>query len=426
MMQPSILLPVQMIEKSPQIEKLFEAYPYPEEEYDALRKDIELVGILVPLIVCRLDSGRYELLAGHTRYRIARELGMQEVPCSVAQTEHERIASIYDNVKRRQMSQSDAKRMRKEEREQLADLQARTARQDADAQCVWTKFVAALEGTPESERDTLLERIVEQSRGEVSASVEHLIQKLAYPAQQAAVTLKAEHEATEEQRASEERIAQLEKQLEAAKTLISNYQQKIDSQNDKIAELSRMGPVKEAAAQTVVQEAKIRKEIEKELAEAKAQAVEFSKKLGKTKTELDTVSEALAAERKRARGLDERAQTLQEKVKLFYDNWQNAIKVSCDVNGIGMDLVRAVELLDHVSESLQLTNGFRPDVESTIRNGLKEVDRAMKDLLTTVEAMSAATKSVSSNNTSDEETAVVSNNTRPNNRRSAVVGDLAG
>jgi hypothetical protein len=59
--------------------------------YAILRDDISLKGILIPLLIT--DSG--EIIDGHTRYSIAKELQIYTIPCMVAYLnslpEHQRI-----------------------------------------------------------------------------------------------------------------------------------------------------------------------------------------------------------------------------------------------------------------------------------------------------------------------------------------------
>lgn len=55
--------------------------------YRALRESIRENGIRVPLLVRRHPAtpGRYEIIAGHTRWTAAREVGLDTVPCIVAE-----------------------------------------------------------------------------------------------------------------------------------------------------------------------------------------------------------------------------------------------------------------------------------------------------------------------------------------------------
>ena len=50
-----------------------------ESEYDELRNSIIDFGIITPLIVNKSDDG-YEIISGHRRWQIAKELNLDVVP----------------------------------------------------------------------------------------------------------------------------------------------------------------------------------------------------------------------------------------------------------------------------------------------------------------------------------------------------------
>ena len=54
-----------------------------ESELGALKKSIQSVGILHPLLVRRIGGGRYEVVDGNQRLRAAKELGLKEVPVTI-------------------------------------------------------------------------------------------------------------------------------------------------------------------------------------------------------------------------------------------------------------------------------------------------------------------------------------------------------
>ncbi|BDB97470.1 ParB N-terminal domain-containing protein [Saccharolobus caldissimus] len=75
--------------------------------YDKIKEDIAKNGIKVPLIV----NQNYELINGYTRLKIARELGIKEVPVAIYETEGR--ADEYDllvstNLTQRQLSRAQA------------------------------------------------------------------------------------------------------------------------------------------------------------------------------------------------------------------------------------------------------------------------------------------------------------------------------
>ncbi len=75
--------------------------------YDKIKEDIAKNGIKVPLIV----NQNYELINGYTRLKIARELGIKEIPVAIYETEGR--ADEYDllvstNLTQRQLSRGQA------------------------------------------------------------------------------------------------------------------------------------------------------------------------------------------------------------------------------------------------------------------------------------------------------------------------------
>ena len=51
-----------------------------DKAVDAVAESIRQYGFLVPLVI----SKEYEIIAGHTRYKAARKLGLAKVPCVIA------------------------------------------------------------------------------------------------------------------------------------------------------------------------------------------------------------------------------------------------------------------------------------------------------------------------------------------------------
>jgi hypothetical protein len=92
--------------------------PIDSQTYRLLREDIRRKGILVPLVVS--DSG--EIIDGHVRFRIAKELGLKKIPCFQvnlsAMPEHQRYRLILEirfshNLSRRHAPAKEVRRMRR-------------------------------------------------------------------------------------------------------------------------------------------------------------------------------------------------------------------------------------------------------------------------------------------------------------------------
>lgn len=63
---------------------------YSVEKMEQMKESILRNGILVPIIVRKIENDKYEIIAGHNRVRCARELGMVTVPAT--------IVDVDDNV----------------------------------------------------------------------------------------------------------------------------------------------------------------------------------------------------------------------------------------------------------------------------------------------------------------------------------------
>ena len=92
---------VKQLRENPLNAELFA--PLPPDEYQALKSDIWLAGIRVPLRATK----DYLLIAGHRRLSIARELGLSTVPCILEEYGNSleiEDALIKDNLYRRHLS----------------------------------------------------------------------------------------------------------------------------------------------------------------------------------------------------------------------------------------------------------------------------------------------------------------------------------
>ncbi len=67
-----------------------------ESEYDELRDSIMEFGIITPLIVNKSDNG-YEIISGHRRWQIAKELNLDVVPVYVRElSKEEAVINFVD------------------------------------------------------------------------------------------------------------------------------------------------------------------------------------------------------------------------------------------------------------------------------------------------------------------------------------------
>ena len=102
---------VTLLKERQEYKELFS--PLTESEYEDLRESIREAGILNDLILEKTEEG-YIILSGHHRKAVAQELGMEEVPCSLAETRGEILEALFDNASRRQMTEAERKEKVKE------------------------------------------------------------------------------------------------------------------------------------------------------------------------------------------------------------------------------------------------------------------------------------------------------------------------
>ena len=122
------------IEEVPEYKELM-----PENNsYEELKGSIQQLGFLDPIII----NKNYEILDGYTRYRIARELGIKEIPVEIYETsgreeELDMIASF--NLKRRHLSKDEIIALIDKITEKKKALKTQTTILPADTDKISTK-----------------------------------------------------------------------------------------------------------------------------------------------------------------------------------------------------------------------------------------------------------------------------------------------
>jgi ParB-like chromosome segregation protein Spo0J len=81
--------------------------PLSDSELADLKESIREGGIVDPLLVDRDGENFYVILAGHHRKMIAQQLGLEAVPCQLAETVPEIMAALFNNAARRQMTEEE-------------------------------------------------------------------------------------------------------------------------------------------------------------------------------------------------------------------------------------------------------------------------------------------------------------------------------
>ncbi len=96
------LLPLHRVEPNPGQPR----HQFDQEELQALADSIALHGVMQPLTVRELSSGRYQIIAGERRWRAARLAGLQEIPAVVVDADDRKVMelSLIENLQRQDLN----------------------------------------------------------------------------------------------------------------------------------------------------------------------------------------------------------------------------------------------------------------------------------------------------------------------------------
>ena len=126
--------------KTNPVQDQFKLAELTQEEYNNMKSSIHKYGILQTLLVAK-DGDKYLLLAGHNRLKIAKDLGMKTVPCTVIisaaaeQSKKPIMMGLSTDIDRRQLKITDQAKLREnvsewEISQRSQSLQAEDARGD--------------------------------------------------------------------------------------------------------------------------------------------------------------------------------------------------------------------------------------------------------------------------------------------------------
>ena len=79
---------------------------FDEERLEELAQSIRSNGIIQPLLIRRIDGGRYQLVAGERRWRAAQRAGLSKVPCVVREIPEEKMLelALVENIQRQELN----------------------------------------------------------------------------------------------------------------------------------------------------------------------------------------------------------------------------------------------------------------------------------------------------------------------------------
>lgn len=77
-----------------------------EEKLEELAQSISSNGIIQPLLVRKIEGGRYQLIAGERRWRAAQRAGVQRVPCVVRDIPDDKMLelALIENIQRQELN----------------------------------------------------------------------------------------------------------------------------------------------------------------------------------------------------------------------------------------------------------------------------------------------------------------------------------
>lgn len=132
-----------------------------DEAYLAeLEQSIRQLGVIEPLVVRPLADGRYEILAGHMRWRAAQRAGLTQAPVVVREADDRTAAAIalVENLLRRDLNPIEAGRALQRLREEFGLSQEQLAELLGTSQSAISKALGLLS------LDTAVQTLIEEGR----------------------------------------------------------------------------------------------------------------------------------------------------------------------------------------------------------------------------------------------------------------------
>src|ERR671914_2548685 len=79
---------------------------FDEERLEQLAQSIRANGIIQPLLVRRLSSDKYQLVAGERRWRAAQRAGLHRVPCVIKEIPEDKMLelALIENIQRQELN----------------------------------------------------------------------------------------------------------------------------------------------------------------------------------------------------------------------------------------------------------------------------------------------------------------------------------
>ena len=289
-------------------------------EYEALKENIEALGILDPIIV-RKTNEKYEVLAGHRRKKAAIDLGLKEVPARIMNVNDidAELIFLVTNTKNRVLGEMQLARAIKREKELLSEkikageLTGKASSHVAERLGMNTKAVERLDRLnrliPELQ-EMVDKKGIAVGKAQELALLDHDTQKLMYDLMKEKLDELKIQEVQDLRKSLEDEKLELVNKLQEFESKLKQKDEDIDSANEEYQNLL-------AEYNKINQDAKSTKE---EVEEFKKQMEEAKLKvdaLTKEKEDMQSV-ESLKEELDKAKAkiIELEGESIEEKVKL--------------------------------------------------------------------------------------------------------------
>jgi ParB-like chromosome segregation protein Spo0J len=383
----TVLIPIEKIKEGKQFFK-----PLDEESFSKLATSIRISGILQELIV-RKAGDYYELLAGFNRLRVAKAIGLNEVPCKIV-PEKDTANAIFDtDLFRRQLTKEEMQKLEKIKDDYKPKTKVNLVPELESIQKYLTPdVIELLSGLTLKTQELFLRALPEKSR--IDETETKKMQKIIDDYEERLEEIENNKEQFDE---VEKKYKQLKKEHEQLQK--TNKEQLQKAINQKIEEIEKESATKsQMEIDALIEKEKklLEQKYEKDIKELEKNVKKFSKlsaenkdklssleeekkKLGKEKKEAEADAEKHFLEKKDMEGLIKQllsAETLTKKVDAASVQGRFIIE---NLTGLYDALVRiGVEGIDNYRESLKKQVNEVAKVSNNLTQVIKKIEEFLK------------------------------------------------
>lgn len=347
--------------------------PLEGEDFNCLVESIRECGILHPLVVRKDEDGTYTILAGHNRWRAAKKLGLEVVPCNVVDphdpnAEMIQVGAMFDtNLFKRELNRAEKK--------QYIELREKKKR----------------EQTIESIKEKLLPEIVEMFTGGIIdyatakalSAISHEVQKELFkraselfPEESHDYDIEIEELKHEKERA-EKKVAELEAQLNEKEAKVKEMKQQMANIQKRVQE--RLEKLEIESAKKGVDEA-LRQEYEKDLEELRKNLEDMSRTVQQKDQEIERIREEKASVERESRAKAAEVKAMMLKLQQYEAHIKKVINPELIIKKLD-GILKEIDAIKEITKS----PGF--DITAEIRNQGKERLTAIQKEITNLLAL---------------------------------------